>query len=380
MIIHQFRPILSGAELQAERLAMKLVRRGHAIQVLTQLRDPGSITEEKLGGVRVRRVTFPLAYWMDASVKETFRYLVGEEQSYDILHVHQAFGHAVAAVLAARFLGKPCVIKIACAGDFGDLAVFSKFAGFERGLRILRHADAMIAISSEVAEDLRRWGFSEQRILRIPNGVDTAAFRRKRPLSFSAAVPARFILLGRRTPQKGIDVALRAVRFLSDRGWNRNTFEVVFHGLDYPAHDYKSMAHELGVTELVEFRPSAPNIKDVLQNAQAFILPSRGEGLSNALLEALAMEMPVVASRVSGTTDVITDGVDGWLIPPDSPEALAEAMESVLQDPARAAARGRKGRIRVKQEFSLDKVADRYSELYTRLTCRRGSKRGFVNK
>jgi glycosyltransferase involved in cell wall biosynthesis len=280
------------------------------MQVLTQLRTPDSLQEENLSGVQVHRVQFPLAYAMQEGVAETFRYLIKRRRTYDVIHVQQAFSHAVVSVIVARCLGKKCIIKIACAGSYGDLSVFSGFTGFGPALEILHQADRVIAISREVAEELLAWGFPAERVIRIPNGVDTHYFQRRQPLPGWEKV--RFILVGRRTPQKGIDIALQSARQLVEQGLGEH-FEIKFYGFDYPEYDYRTTAQELGVMQWVEFLPHMPAeaMLDIYQAANCLLLPSRGEGLSNALLEAMAMGLPVIATTVSGTVDVVEDGQDG---------------------------------------------------------------------
>ena len=365
MIIHQFRPVAAGAELQAERLAKKLVQRGHPMSVLTRLRTPDTPMNEVMDGVTVHRVPYMLAYWVRRSgVIATFRYLVNNRRSYDVLHVHQAFGHAVVAVVTARLLRKRCIIKVACAGEYGDMNVFSKFEAFDRALTILHHADAIVAISAEVEQELLDHGFSPERIVKIPNGVDTDYFKRTTPPP--SRDPVRFALVGRRHPQKGVDVALEAARLLRDDGLD-GRFKIELYGVDYPEHDYRAMALELGVTDLVDFLPFESDMVGVFHRVHCLILPSRGEGLSNALLEAMSMELPVIATSVSGTVDVVRDGEEGILIPPESPEALAKAMAAIIRYPELARALGKNARAKVERSVSLDFVAGQYSELYRAL-------------
>ena len=138
MIIHNFRPNpVGGAELQAERLAERLVEMGHEIHVLTQQIKPDEPQDELLKGIKIHRAKFHLAYWITHGADNTFRYLVRHRLTYDILNAHITFGHAVVAVVVARCFGKKSIVKIACAGEFGDLAIFSKFDGFEKALKIL---------------------------------------------------------------------------------------------------------------------------------------------------------------------------------------------------------------------------------------------------
>ncbi len=365
MIIHNFRPgPTGGAELQAERLSARLVELGHSMQVLTCLPGPDVPREETCQGVQIHRVNHHLAYYVKQDVTNTFRFLVRRRQTYDVLHAHMAYGHAVVAVVVGRSFGKKCIIKIACAGEFGDLYNFSKFDGFNRALQILYQADAIVAVSLEVEQELLRYGFSPTRIVRIPNGVDTQYFKRNSPITERDKV--RFVLVGRRHPQKGIDTTLHAANLLQKQGMGDH-FEIKFYGEDYPEYNYQSMAQQLGVAKLVKFFPFERDILPVYQSAHCLLLPSRGEGLPNSLLEAMAMQLAVIVSRVSGTTDVVDDGENGVLIPADSPEALAEGMAFVIQNPDKALRLGQNASQKVATNFSLSSVAQQYSDLYHRL-------------
>jgi glycosyltransferase involved in cell wall biosynthesis len=365
MIIHNFRPgDVGGAELQAERLAKQLVRLGYPMGVLTWLTNPEAPLEEEMDGVQVYRVKHRLAYWVKQDVANTFRFLVQNRRTYDVLHAHMAYGHAVVAVVVARCFRKKCIIKIACTGEHGDLYNFSKFQGFDQAIQILYQADAIVAISDEVERELLSYGFPGERIVRIPNGVDADYFRRLKP--FPNIRKTRFVLIGRRHPQKGIDIALKAVKIIKERGLG-DCLELALYGVDYPEHDYRAMAQYLNVQDLVHFCPFEKDILSVYQASHCFVLPSRGEGLSNSLLESMAMELPVIATRVSGTPDVVEDGSEGLLIPSDSAEALADKMQLIIKDSDLALRLGKNARQKVLTKFSLDSVAKQYAELYQRL-------------
>jgi len=365
MIIHNFPPGPSGgAELQAERLSAQLVKLGHGMQVLTWLTKPDAPMEETSQGVQIHRVNHRLAYYVKEDVTNTFRYLVRHRHTYDVLHVHMAYGHAVVAVVVARYFGKKCIIKIACTGEFGDLYNFSKFDGFNRALQILYRADTIVAVSREVEQELLSYGFSPGRIMRISNGVDTHYFQRN--CSFPERNKVSFILVGRRHPQKGIDTTLHAVKLLQKEGLVDH-FEIKLYGPDYPEYNYQNMAQRLGVAKVVDFFPFERDMLSVYQSAHCLLLPSRGEGLPNSLLEAMAMELAVIVSRVSGTPDVVDDGENGILIPSDSPEALAKAMAFIIKNPDKALRLGQEARQKVAAKFSLSSVAQQYSALYHRL-------------
>ena len=366
MIISQFRPVASGAELQAERLAYKLAELGFPLQVLTQRLDPTSLANEVFRGVKIHRCDFHLAYNLNShEAAPTLEYLIKKHHAFDILHNHQIWGHAVVSTLVARWLRKKNIIKLACAGTFGDLEVFSHLRHAKWGLQVLQMADALIAVSREIQSELLQHGFDPKKIHLIPNGVDVQEFQRTR--AFSGNPRRRFILLGRRTPQKGIDTALQAVKILADKGL-ADGLELNFYGWDYSEWDYRQMARELGVEQYVTFLSFEDNVLGVYQGAYCLLLPSVGEGLSNVLLEAMALEMPVIASEVSGTVEVVDHQKNGVLIPPGSPEALASAMELVLTKPELAFELGRQARRKVQEHYSLDAVAQKYAGLYDMLT------------
>lgn len=373
MIISQFRPVASGAELQAERLACKLAGLGFPMQVLTQHRDPSSLPFEVFQGVEIHRCNFPIAYQLDRDIAPMLRYLIKKLHTFDILHNHQMFGHAVISTLIARWLGKKNIIKLACAGTFGDLQVFSQFPLANWGLQVLRTADAIVAVSSEIQSELLQHGFAAEQIHRIPNGVDVQEFRRTR--SFPPDNPKkRFILLGRRTPQKGIDTALKALKILVDKSLAAD-LELTLYGWDYAEWDYRQMTRDLGLDRYVRFLPFEKNVFEIYQGAYCLIIPSVGEGLSNVLLEGMAMELPVIASEVSGTVEVLDHQRNGLLIPPGSSEALAGAMEFVLSQPDMTCELGQQARLKVQSYYSLDAIAGQYAELYGLLQNQKASHR-----
>jgi glycosyltransferase involved in cell wall biosynthesis len=108
------------------------------------------------------------------------------------------------------------------------------------------------------------------------------------------------------------------------------------------------------------------DVGDLLAASDLFVLPSLWEGLPMALLEAMASGLPVVATRVSGSAQVVVDGESGLLVPPGDVERLSEAIATLLDDPARARRMGRAARERVERSYSARAQAARHAELYRR--------------
>ena len=116
--------------------------------------------------------------------------------------------------------------------------------------------------------------------------------------------------------------------------------------------------------DTVEFLGEVTDVPGVLARADIYVQPSFQEGLPNAVLEAMAMGLPIVATRVSGNEDVVTDGDNGLLVPPGDPDALAAALRTLVADPALAARMGRRSREIVESRFSLTAVMNQLRDAY----------------
>ena len=126
-------------------------------------------------------------------------------------------------------------------------------------------------------------------------------------------------------------------------------------------------AQRLGIAGRTDMRGMVQEGAGALSEMSVFVLPSHGEGMSNALLEAMAAGLPVVATDVGGNGEVVVAGETGLLVPSHSPSALAEAIVLLLEDPERARAMGAAGRVRVRRYFTVDQMVARHQALYATL-------------
>jgi glycosyltransferase involved in cell wall biosynthesis len=214
-------------------------------------------------------------------------------------------------------------------------------------------------------------------VLLVYHGLDPARFaapqRTLGPDGRDPDRPVRLLGVARLVPKKGVEVLLEALAALSaDLHWR---YEHVGGGplLDSLA----ATAARLGLAERVTWRGALPQVQvaDAYRAADLFVLASRiardgdRDGLPNVLLEAGALELPVVASRIGAVPELIEDGVNGRLVPPDDPAALvvalAVALAALIRDPAARLRRGRAGRRRVLDQFAMEPGIDR---LAARLT------------
>jgi glycosyltransferase involved in cell wall biosynthesis len=286
----------------------------------------------------------------------------------DVVHAHQLLSPASAALAAAALRGPPFVVTAHASGTIGDVASLARQGPLGRGrLLALRHlASAFVAVSAPIRAELEEAGIPPSLVRSIPNGVDTRRFapaepaerRRLRRALGLPPVPA-VVYTGRLSPEKGVDVLIDAWAESRRRGL-LGTLCLVGEGPERGALERRARDH--GVLGAVRFAGAAGDVGPWLAAADAFVLPSRTEGLSVALLEAMSCGLPVVATDVGGTRDAA--GGAAVLVPPDDPRALAEALAAILAEPGRAGTLGEAARRRVLSRFGIGGVARRHLELY----------------
>jgi glycosyltransferase involved in cell wall biosynthesis len=227
--------------------------------------------------------------------------------------------------------------------------------------RLLRRAGGIAACARSLARQARELEPSIEGRLRIlPNGVD--------PRPFAAAVPYAHgrpyvLAAGRLTRQKGFDVLIDAMaRAGSIR---RGEADLVVAGDGPEQHALTERASERGIEERVRFLGAvdATRMASLHRGAAVVAVPSRWEGLPLVCLEAMASGRPVVASAVDGIPDAVLDGTTGLLVAPDDPGALAQALDALLRDAARADALGAAGRTRARTTFAWPLIARGYVDL-----------------
>jgi glycosyltransferase involved in cell wall biosynthesis len=231
--------------------------------------------------------------------------------------------------------------------------------------------DGFIVVSDQVREALlRQVGPIENKIITIPNAVDVRRYERpgdRETLCRELGIETNSHLVataGRLTEQKGhrylIEAATDVVSSYPDTHF-------LFAGVGELAEGLRAQAQKAGLSENVHFLGIRSDIPDLLAAIDVFVLPSLWEGLSLALLEAMAAGKPIVATAVSGTTQAMIPGQTGLVVPPRDGRALAEAILEFLSDPAQAQAMGQAAQKHVISNFSAQKQAEEHLALYRRL-------------
>jgi glycosyltransferase involved in cell wall biosynthesis len=231
---------------------------------------------------------------------------------------------------------------------------------------VSRLAARVVGVSKAVGEALVRRGTPRRKLTVIPNGLVTD--RVDQPVS-PAGVQAWRNRIGWEPSRRTIGIVSRpkdqaVVLRALDRV--REPVRLVLAGVD-PASGLGQLAARVPSRHAVVCLPFTPDVRPLYELLELVLLPSRLEGMSQSLLEAMALEKPVIASGSSGNLDLITDEVDGKLVDPGNPRGWAVAIEELLRDPASAARLGRAARHTAREKFSLDRTVARTVELYRSL-------------
>ena len=363
--------------------------------VLTRRTRRGWAREELLGDVAVLRVGPSGAgrLFKYAMVPAVAAGLLRERRRYDVIVVRGGRILALPALAVGHALRKAVVLQAEVSGEIsGEIYTWGTrlhrspvrqvVAALARVRnRLLRRADAFVAVASHIAREYVRGGLPASRIELIPHGVDTARFRpadpgEKRLLRDRLGLPQGsplVVFTGRLVRGKGVDVLIQAFAGLVDPRWR---LLLVGSGDGQPLSveaELRVQADTPALLGRVIFTGRVDNVADYLRASDVFAFPSYFEAMPLSVLEAAASGLPCVTTAVGGIVDVIVDGVSGRLVPPGDPAALASAIHALLTDPTGAAALGRQARALVVDRFDRDKGFERYLELFTRLAAgRRG--------
>jgi len=376
MIIPTFTPVVGGAQTQVHQLAGALRASGWPVQVLTRRHSyahpQGLPAREQVRGLPVRRV-----YSRGGKLGSLLFLLTGlwslrESRGGAIFHAHDAGAAGWLAVAAARLWGGKSLVKLRT-GAYAYRQDFASRLARWQMLALLRLVDRVVVVNREVQGLLGSLGIPASRIACIPNGVDT---RRYRPATAEEKAAARQSLgfrpdelaalyVGRLEHMKGVDILLRGWACLQANRPAAARLALVGDGPERAG--LERLAEELGLRASVSFLGEQGEVLPYYQAADLLLLPSRTEGLSNALLEAMACGLPVLVSRVGGAVDLVTDPQNGLFFESGDEVELAGKLCLLLASPDLRAALGARARETARAFVSLDLTAARVEGVYREL-------------
>lgn len=294
----------------------------------------------------------------------------------DLLVCH-GYKADVVGYVAARRAGVP--VASVSRGWTGHTRKVRAYEALDR--RMLRRMDAVVCVSEGQAAKVRRAGVPAGRVHVIQNAIDPTRFATQHGADarghaagraalqslFAAPRDALVIAVGRLSPEKGFDQLVEAARQVLQE-LPATGFVIVGDGPSRPA--LEAQIREAGLDGRVVLAGFRADVDRLLPGADILAQSSHTEGLPNVVLEACAAGVPVVATDVGGTGEVIEEGVNGHLVAPGAPRPLASRLLELLRAPARRQAMGEQGRRIVARDFSFAAQSAAYEALFATVTGR----------
>jgi glycosyltransferase involved in cell wall biosynthesis len=388
-LTESFHPTLGGGETHIRRLGARLVAAGDSVTVVTRRAEAAWPAEELLDGIRVRRVPPPGPgvsgkYRM---VPAALRAVLGEAARQDVVVVRGTRVLGVPGLLAARARGAAVVMQPETNGELdGEAFTWGKsWGGGRRGRlvragvalrnRWLRDADAFVAMSTRIREEMEQAGIPRERIRLLRHGVDTDRFQpatdgERAALRLRLGLPpgVLFVYSGRLLRGKGLETLVEALG--SPAVPPGLGLVLVGSGegqaLDATA-ELKRLVAERRLGGRVVFAGRSERVEDYLRACDVFAFPSLFEALGIALVEAAACGLPALASRTGGIVDVVEDGGSGLLVAPGDVPALAAGLAALAGDAERRRALGERARSIALARFDERDVLEGYRALFREL-------------
>lgn len=360
-------PTFGGSGVVASECALSLAERGHRVHLFSPgvpprlARDAGDVVLHRVHGL-----DYPLFASSHDELAATGAVLdVIASEGLDVLHAHYALPHAVSAHLAceaARDMDPGRVPRLVVTLHGTDVTLVAAAPAYAPLLRyVLGRADAVTAVSRDLADRLRTWWGKDARpIETLPNFVDAAVFA---PREQRAPGPLRAIHVSNFRPLKRVPWLIEAFARAAQAGDAELT--LVGDGPELPR--CRELAAELVGPGGVRFLGERHDLHALLAAHDAFLLTSREESFGLSALEASACGLGVLATRVGGLPEVVDDGGGGRLVEADDQDAFIRELSAWIRDPQLARRFGLAGRARATADFDRETGVDRYEALYERL-------------
>lgn len=360
-IISYFPPMGYGGERQALLLAKTLVQQGSCVEVLTRHRR-GLKREDSIEGVSVHRRGVAHGGKIGSVLAALLwtLFILRYGRRYDVFHAHQPHSAMLIALLGKLVWGGAAIVKMP-----GTRGVERVTGSRVRAAMLSRFVDAVAVMNRDHMLQLEDAGLSTS-LEMIPNGVD---LDRKSPSPEDPQQVAgpSVVFAGRLIPSKGVDLLLRCWKTVQQEAEDSPQLWIVGDGSS--RSELEELVRSLGLRG-VHFIGMVDDALRYTQGATVCVCPSRPgqEGLSNTLLEAMALDRPIVATNVEGMRDVLVNEQNGLLVNPGSPYELAQAILRLLGDSRLRERLGENARHTVERQYSIQQVAAEYRHLYQSIT------------
>lgn len=329
-----FYPKVGGVATVVENLGKQLVSLGINVVVVTEAFENAPAEEETTWGGKVFRIAFPVP---ESDIGKQSKPFVDQlegiilSNEIDLIHIHLLDIQSYYGNLLIRRQQRPLVLSL----HGSDIFHFKLKSAFvqEESIRIVKSATQIISCSYALGKALGEHVPNPPKVRIIPNGVDLNEFSQTTKaflpemLEISTRKSFCILAVGRLVPLKGFDLLIKAIGILWKSKKISNIILIIV-GDGEERENLQTLVDNLGLTKQITFvgQVSRPLIVSLFKFCDLFVIPSRTEGFGLAMLEAMAAGKPIIGTRTGGIPEILQHEENGWLVPPDNPEALSEAI------------------------------------------------------
>ena len=378
MLTDYFPPHTGGGVEQVTReLIDKLVQRGHTVTVLTIKTRP-SLRREDFPRLTIHRASgLDMTKWFGVQIAVSpplLWKLIRIIRSYrpDVIHAHNLFFRTTETVAVLKMIFNiPLITTLhlgKAEGASKFLSMLVRIYEMTIGRFIVHQSDHIITVSQAVAEHAQRINHRIDHLTVIPNGVDTDTFFAGQGNNPESQV---ILFVARMVSNKGPETMIRAATLVL-RKHPHVKFMMVGDG---PLRGrLQKYSEKSGMEQSIQFTGLRYDVPELMRQADIFVRPSTSEGMPLTVLEAMASNLPVIATPVGGTPELIKDGINGYLIPVDDHIALANSIIKLLDNPLSGVNMGQKGREMVEIDYTWESIAKKTEQVYIEEVRRKNDK------
>jgi len=365
-------PWIGGAEIFTQHLAEHMISGGHQVDIVTGLLSKPSIEYDNwqqkidvINGVNVYRVKVPNVKYAGIIAGTLRLYAkslkLDQQNDYDIIHSH-IFPAMVCGALSKREKKLLITLQGGDIGEYKESNLLIRLMEMPFITWALKNADLVHSVSSHIANVAQKIG--AKKIMIVPNGVDTHIFypqdRNQMRRKLGYRIDEKIVVSSSRlTPKNGLGYLIRAVGKVP-------RLKLIIIGDGEQKKSLQTLISRLNLADRVFLLGHLEHSKlpGYLNMADIFCRPSINEGFGISFIESMACKIPTIGTNVGGITDIITDGKNGLLAPPEDTEALTKVLKRVLQDKNLRRTIAEEGLKTVKEKFTWEKVLGEMENVY----------------
>ncbi len=383
VVIERFYPLVGGAEVQCFQLGERLKKKGYSLEIVTKRwRKEFSKREILEGGLRINRVGIS-GFNRRADYSSglaLLAFLLRNRNNFDLFFIDSGIANVFAstAIMAGKMLGKKIVAKFETPGELtfsGEKALSSKkfvHPLIKFRLLVAKKADYYLAQTEEMKSELVGFGIENEKIKSFPNSVDESVFcpsrseedKEKLKQQLNLPVGKRLVFFcGRLVKRKGLIFLLKSWAIISQKV-NNAVLVLIGSGENQPdsvEEELLNMAENPSLKDKIIFlgEKNREEVAAYLKTTDIFVYPSiHPEGRAVSVLEAMSTEVPVVATNIGGLKEIVTDGLNGYLVEVDDLEHFCFRLEGLIKNKKLRTLFGKEGRKEVIKNYSLAKSAE----------------------